>query len=313
MKTLIAMLAVGLLAMTSLTLTGCGGEKDGDKGGDGGTPKAPTVLRVAGIPNAGSDQLKAEYAAMRDYLAKELAMDVQFTIVKNYDAAVAAIVNNQVDLCWLGGHTAVIAEEKMGDDLVWIATRDIDYDFKSYFICNEKHYEKLKGAKDLSVLKDMAKDLKLTFGSDGSTSGHLMPRHYLNRDGVPPSAFASFNYSGDHNKTLNLVADGTYDIGAMDMKVHDKATDDVKAKAPVFYVTDPGYTDYVWVASKRLGDDLANKVQAAITGLDMSNPEHKKVLDAWGAKAKFIKPDPKKWDDIRAVREALVKDGTFKR
>lgn len=305
MKWLMAMVAaLGLLAVSAC------GDKDGDKdgAGAGGAGKTPIVLRCGGIPNKDSETLKADYIAMGDYLAKELGITIEWVKVSDYNAAVDAIVTGKADMVWLGGHTAVITDEKMGEDAVFVACRDLDLKFTSYYICNKKHIDALKGKK-LADLAPMAKDMKLAFGSKGSTSGHLMPRHFLMNAGLDPenSFKEKASYTGDHSNTLKAVADGTADIGALDMTVWDKASDELKKKAPVFLTSD-GYTDYVWVANKKVGEELINKVRDAMLKLDMKNEDHAKVLKQWSA-GKFINADRKYWDDIRAVRKTLLDRG----
>jgi phosphonate transport system substrate-binding protein len=62
---------------------------------------------------------------------------------------------------------------------------------------------------DADGLEDLA-GTRFTFGSESSTSGHLMPRFFLGEDGIDPDA--DFDgppgYSGSHDKTFALVEAG---------------------------------------------------------------------------------------------------------
>lgn len=300
-----------LAFVAGLTLSACG---DKEPAGGGAAP-AKWVLKCTGIPDSKTNELKDDYKLIRDYLAKELNADVQFEVVKDYDAAVTALTSGKADLAWLGGHTTVIAEESGRVELV--ACRDLDLKFKSYFIAHKDTFAKLGGKQlqNLGELKGKTEGLKFTFGSSGSTSGHLMPRHFMNVQGVPPEAtFGKDNvaYSGNHSNTLKQVADGTVHVGALNYTDWDKAGDDVKANAPILYVTPP-YVDYCWVANKMMGAPKIGEIRAAFVKLDRANPEHAKILDAWGKAEKMLPADPANWQGIRDVRAELVKAGVLKK
>lgn len=320
MKTLMTMAAL-LLAGLALVTTGCGDKAEGGGdgkpagGGDGAKSTKPTeawVLKATGIPDSATKELAKEYNLIKDYLKEELNADVQFEIVKNYDAAVEALVSGKVDIAWLGGHTAVIAEERGKVELV--ACRDIDLKFKSYFIANKAVFDAM-GGKPVESLKDLAGRVggyNFTFGPAGSTSGHLMPRHFMNKEGLTPEgSFKNVAYSGGHTDTLAKVADGSVDFGVINYTDWDKAKDK-QASAPIVYTTPP-YVDYCWVANSALGADKIRMIRDAFLKLDRGSGEaHVKVLDGWGKAGKMLAADPKWWQEIRDVRAELKKMGILK-
>lgn len=295
---------------------GCGDQGGYAKGGaKAGGAGAKWLLRCTGIPDSKTSELTKEYVLIKDYLATTLGADVSFEIVKDYDAAVTALVSGKADLAWLGGHTTVIAEESGKVELV--ACRDLDLKFKTYFIAHKDAFARLGGKplESLGELKGKTDGLKFTFGSQGSTSGHLMPRHFMNVQGVPPEAtFGRDNvaYSGNHSNTLKQVADGTVHLGALNYTDWDKASDEVKAAAPRLYVT-PDYVDYCWVANRALGAERIGKIRDALTRLTRDDPEGAKLLDAWGKAGRFLAADPKAWQGIRDVRAELLKSGVLKK
>ncbi len=90
----------------------------------------------------------------------------------------------------------------------------------------------------------------LTFGSESSTSGHLMPRHFMMEAGIDPNADLNgdVNYSGSHDKTWKLVESGAFEVGALNEAVWEAAVEEGKVdltKVDVFYTTPP-YYDYNW-------------------------------------------------------------------
>ena len=238
-------------------------------------------------------------------------MPIEYLPSNDYAGAVQNLVANKVDFVWLGGKTTVDALDAGEGDVEVIATRDLDMEFKTYFIANRALIDNgtLKPMDDLDALKGKAGDLTFTFGSKDSTSGHLMPRFFMvEADIDPDEAFKNAGYqaSGGHSATLSAVASGATDVGALNFLVWDNADDEIKQNAPIIYTT-PTYVDYAWCAHNRIGDEMMKKLTDVLTGMDMANPKDKAILDAWSVKARFVPAQASKWDSIRKVRDSLPK------
>ncbi len=315
------------LALTPLAACGDSGGTREAQAAESARPDAAkldvAVLRFSGIPDADKDKLTKQYEAVKAYLEIELGVPVEYVHAPDYAGAVAALCSNKLDFCWLGGVTAVQAEEQTGGKTVFVATRDEDLRFKTYFIANRALVDsgKLPAApalepmplSALSALKPALAECSFTFGAKGSTSGHVMPRHFLESAEVdldPEQDFkspAAFQLQGGHSATLAAVASGAVDVGALNYTNWEKADDATKQNAPVIYVT-PEYVDYCVVASQRLGPDLVAKLRQAFVELDPSVPAEKAVLEAFSAK-RFVAADPKAWDEMRGVMKSLEERG----
>ena len=283
--------------------------------------KKPEVLRFSGIPDADKDKLTKQFGPVAEYLSKKLGLKVEYVHAPDYVGSVTALAANKIDLAWFGGVTAVQAEERTKGEVTFVAARENDLKFKSYFIANKALVEsgKLKKAASLDfdtvdALKALGpafKGLSFTFGDKSSTSGHFMPRHFLETAGLDPEASfkgkPGFQLQGGHSATLRAVASGAFDLGVLNYTNWEKADDESKANAPVVYVT-PAFVDYCFVAHKRIGPELTEAIRKALLELDPKNPEHKPVLDAFSA-PRFVAADPKMWDEMRAVMASAAKKG----
>lgn len=272
--------------------------------------QAPTELRFTVIPDFNKGKLAETCKALSDHLSQKLGMPVRYVPSNDYTMAVNALIANKVDFAWLGGKTTCDAIDAGKGQVTVLATRDIDLDFKTYFIANKKLVDdgRLKKMENLSELKDIAKGFTFTFGDKNSTSGHLMPRFFLTEAGIDPNkAFkqeCGYQVSGGHGATLKAVASGAVDIGALNFTYWEKASAEDKENAPVIYVT-PGYVDYAWVGHQRIGKEILQKITDAFVKLDTKKPEDKAILDAWAARARFEVADARRWDSIRKVRDSL--------
>ncbi|SDG21210.1 phosphonate transport system substrate-binding protein [Onishia taeanensis] len=225
------------------------------------------------IPDEDETRLQQRFQNVADYLEEQLEVDVRFVPVKSYAAAVTAFRNNQVQLAWFGGLSGVQARARVPNSRA-LAQGVEDAEFMTYFIANQN-----TGLDAGEGLTDKMRDMTFTFGSKGSTSGRLMPEYYLREAfGQPPEeVFSRVGFSGNHSRTISLVASGAYDLGAVNYTVWENEveagnidTDQVE----VVWKT-PNYPDYQWTirgdVDERFGAGFADRVQQAL--LNMDDPE----------------------------------------
>ena len=260
------------------------------------------VLRVSAIPDEAPTELQRKFKPLADYLKKETGMDVQFTPVTDYAAVVEGLATNKIDLAWLGGFTYVQARLRTNGGVVPIAQRLEDEKFTSRFIVPAT-----STAKTLADLKGKT----FAFGSPSSTSGHLMPRHFLQQAGVEPDRdFKSVAFSGAHDATVAFVASGRAEAGVLNASVLDKLIETGNpnaAKVRVLMVT-PTYYDYNWTVRPGLDAATTRKLTEAFLKLDPANPEHKEIMALQRA-SKFTATRASNYDGIEsAARSAgLIK------
>lgn len=273
--------------------------------GDAG--KTPAKLIFTAIPDDNAEKLKEHYGNIAAYLTKEVGIPVEYMHVENYAAAVTALATGQAHFSWMGGVTTVQAHQQTKGKAEVICCRDIDKKFVTYFIAGKD--SGIGEVKDLAELATKAAGKSFTFGSKGSTSGHLMPRHFFTQAAkrTPEEVFKTVAYSGSHDKTLAQVADGSFAVGAMNYASYDKSSDELKAKAPIIFKT-PSYVDYCFIAHTDLGAELIGKIRKALLALDPASEPGTKILGGFKA-GKFVEAHIREWDGIRAVMEAGVDIG----
>lgn len=269
-------------------------------------------IRISAIPDSDAKGIEEKCKLVAERLSKELGIPVKFMPQQNYAACVTGLATDQLELVWFGGVTGVQADKQMGDKCTFVACRESDKKYKTYFIANKE--AKIGPVTDLKDLAAKAEGMAFTFGSKSSTSGHVMPRSFFEDQAgeKPEDVFKSVAYSGSHDKTIRDVAEGTAQVGALNYKNWDGAQDDLakaKEKCELIYTT-PAYVDYVWVANNRIGAERIKKIKDFFLALDCKKEEDNKLLGAWGAKdSKFVECDKKEWDGIRKVLDAGIDVG----
>ncbi|MBY0410260.1 MAG: putative selenate ABC transporter substrate-binding protein [Burkholderiaceae bacterium] len=231
-----------------------------------------TVFRVTAIPDESPTELARKAVPLMKYLESKMGMTVEFTPVTDYAAAVEAVVNKKIDMAWFGGFTFVQANVRSGGKILPLVQREEDTKFRSVFITSDP------AIKTLADLK--GKDL--SFGSQSSTSGHLMPRSFLLEQGVNPDKdLRRVAFSGAHDATIASVASGKVQAGALNISVWEKFVADKKvdtAKVRVFYTTPP-YFDYNWSVHADMPAATRQKIIDAMLALNAETPPGKEILE----------------------------------
>ena len=280
-----------LLALAGVLLTGLGA-----------AAQAQAVLRVTAIPDESPTELSRKFAPLGKYLEGRLGMKVEWTPVTDYAAAVETLVNKKIDLAWFGGFTFVQSLVRSGGKTVPLVQREEDTVFKSVFIA----------AADSGITKlDDLKGRTLSFGSQSSTSGHLMPRNTLLAAKIDPDRdLKRVSFSGAHDATIAAVASGKVDAGALNISVWNKFVEDKKvdpAAVKVFFTT-PAYYDYNWTVHADMPAALREKIARAFLELDPNTPEGAEILKLQRA-TRFV---PTRAENYLGIRTAAENAGLLK-
>lgn len=261
-----------------------------------GISQAGDILRVSAIPDESPTQLQRKFKPLGEYLEKKLGMKVVFTPVSDYAASVEGLVHDKLDMVWFGGFTFVQAKIRSHGQVIPIVQRAEDEQFKSVFITTKD---------DIKTLSDL-KGKTFAFGSESSTSGHLMPRSYLQAANInPENDMKRIAFSGAHDATAAAVAGGKVDAGALNISVWNKlvAAGKVDTKVVHVFYTTPGYYDYNWTVRADMDPALREKLAKAFLALDSNNPADKEILDLQRA-SRFIATRAENYAAIESAARA---------
>jgi phosphonate transport system substrate-binding protein len=254
---------------------------------------AQQVFRITAIPDESPTELARKAEPLVKYLESKLGMKVEYTPVTDYAAAVETLVNKKVDMAWFGGFTFVQAHSRSGGKVIPIVQREEDEKFRSVFITTDANIKTLADLKGKDV----------SFGSQSSTSGHLMPRSFLLQAGIDPDKdFKRVAYSGAHDATVAAVASGKVQAGALNISVWEKLVADKKvdtSQVKVFFTTPP-YYDYNWTVHADMPAATREKLAAAMLALNKDTAEGKAILELQRA-TKFI---PSKAENYKGIENA---------
>jgi len=291
----------GLLLGTGgvLLLAACGGgeEEEASSG----------PLSISAIPDQDPEVLNRLYGDVASRFSDALGLDVRYTPVTEYPAVVRGFEVGDIYLAWMGGLTGVQATARVPEAKA-IAQRDIDADFHSLFIATKE--SGIPPFEDTSGLSALAGH-SLTFGSETSTSGRLMPQYFMDQAGLALDDLAGQpGFSGSHDATIEAVASGSFEVGAVNEQVWAATVEagEVDLSNVVVLFRTPGYADYHWLArpdiDEKFGSGTEDKIKDLLFGLDPGSPEDAAILDLFGATS-FVPTENSNYDRIRDVAEGL--------
>jgi phosphonate transport system substrate-binding protein len=282
-------------------LAGCGTASE-----DSASSGEPKTLKISAIPDQDPEKLNRLYPALATLLEKAAGVPVEYVPLTEYPAVVRAFEIGDIQLAWTGGLTGVQARTRVKGATA-VAQRDIDAEFHSVFIAGKA--ARVTPFTDVAGLKALA-GRSLTFGSETSTSGRLMPQYFMRQAGVDLTDLAGPpGFSGSHDATIEAVASGSFQVGALNEQVWKEAAADPATvrDAQVVFRT-PGYADYHWVlrpdVDAKVGSGVSRRVVDVLLALDPGRPEDAEVLDLFGAK-RFIPTTESAYDDIAAIAQDL--------
>jgi phosphonate transport system substrate-binding protein len=290
-----------ILFMLVFSLAACGqtDDKTNEEKDDKKDTKTEEVFKIGAIPDQNASFLQTGMDAVAKELSEATGMKVEYVPSVDYAALVTGFQRGEIHLAWFGGLTSVQARNLV-PEAESIVQRPRDAEFKSVFITQE--------GSGINTLADL-KGKSFTFGSESSTSGHLMPRYFLSEEGI--DANTDFNgkpnFSGSHDTTYKLIESGSYQAGALNISVWEAAVKEGKVdtnKVKVFYTT-PDYYDYNWTINSNVeevfGSDAKQKVKESLLTMPGDSTE---ITDLFQSD-KFIETKNDNYEKIEQVAKEL--------
>lgn len=283
---------------------GCGNGYELDENG------RPNMLRIAYVPpEENVDAARTRLNAFTDYLSAKLGMPVSMVKMSGgYAPTIEALKADKVDIGSLGSFGFVIAERRANvEPLIMRGHKETgDGIYHSLFLTTRPDIQSMED------VKSMASELKIALGNPASTSGHLIPRKYLEDFGLDPQKdFKELVHCPEHTASLMSVLTRNVDVAGMSESVLNAyiykgllTLDDVT----VLWKSAPIPTGPI-VIRKALPEDFKKEVQQAYLDLREEEPEiWEGVRGTRSPDIIYWAADTKKWDPIRELAEKLRKE-----
>jgi phosphonate transport system substrate-binding protein len=210
--TWVSVLVVGVLAGVGCTTH----QPRAEHSAVAGSPSAcwPTRLRIGISPGSeNAEERVKSYAPYAAYLSRELGIPVTLVKTSGYNMIIEAMRADKLDMGTMGPFSYLIATTKVKlEPLVCPGTdRNTPRQYYTYIIAS-----KPSGISSMQQLREQASQLVLQFTDPASTSGHLIPRTYLDSIGLQPErSFKQVLFGMNHTATIMSLVSGKVDVAAV--------------------------------------------------------------------------------------------------
>ena len=147
----------------------------------------------------------ATYRPLADYLGKRLGRQIKLFTVDTWEGLAKSLANGETDLSLMGPWGYVLANHEAGAQVVSTILYEGKPEYFAITITNPKS--------GINTLEDL-KGKTFAFGDKGSTSGYLIPLHYLMTKGIDPEKYFSKVIYTKHKAIEISVTRGELDAGA---------------------------------------------------------------------------------------------------
>lgn len=151
----------------------------------------------------------ARWKPVREYLSKELGVEVEERLATDYAGVIEGMKAKKVHLAYFGPASfarAWLVTNHQVEPLVAKLNGDGTFGYHSVIVVKkDSPYQKIE---DL-------KGKKFAFADPNSTSGHQAPRFFLHEQGIEADKFFSkTEFSGSHENSIVALLNGTFDAAA---------------------------------------------------------------------------------------------------
>lgn len=259
--------------------------------------QTPSIIRVGVLPDESLEILRTRYEPLLEYLSQDTGLEFQLILPSDYPDLTRLFRDREIDLAYFGGLTFVQMHKYHGAKP--LVMRDIDTRFTSYFL--------VKSNSQARNLKEFEGKV-FSFGNRLSTSGHLMPRYFIQQElNTDPSQFFSeVRFSGAHDQSAYDVRDGQADLAVANAQIIKGMYADgrlVEGDIGVLKETPP-YPDYVWSVHEDMDITIQILLRDAFLKLDAGNDHHLHILQKTGAK-NYMPAGVKQFTPLYQIADSL--------
>lgn len=215
-------------------------------------------------PYKSVNKLQSYYLPLTDFLSKELKVQVNLSIAKDYDTHIKMIGKDIVDIAYMGPASYVAMVNKYG--MKRLLARQVikgKPTFKGNII--------VRADTNINNFKDL-ENKRFAFGDPSSTMSHLVPRYMLIKNGITKNALKEINFLGSHDNVAIAVLSGEYDAGAVKEAVFHK----YKGKGIRSLATTPELSEHLFVVSDKVSGEMVDKLRSIL--LNLNNHEKGKSI-----------------------------------
>ena len=233
----------------------------------------------------------------------EQGVPLDFALFSNYERQIETLVRGHIDIAWNTPLAHVRVQQRTNGTSLSLGMRDSDRDFHSKIL--------VRRGSGIRSLSDLA-GKRLAVGSSDSTQAHILPLHFLKKEGVDIRRMHVLRFDTDFGKhgdtgsseleVLAALQDGLVDAGTVGELVwlNEQAAGHVDANKIEALWTTPGFDHCMFDGRPDLEPEKAEGFRRALFAMQWDNPKQRRLLELEGLKM-WMPPRETGYASLRAA------------
>ena len=253
------------------------------------------------VPLKNSEKLVEDLKPISDYLSERLGVKVEAFTASNYIGVVEGIGSGSVDFGIIPPFSALLAQKQSNAKPILTSKGKTG---KPGYTA-ELYVRKDSGIKNLQDVKGK----KVAFVDPSSSSGYIYPGAMLVEAGLNLEKDISYQFSGGHDKSLQLLLNKDVDVIATFDGVEDRyAKDFPQAKTDIQKLATSDMIPGIMVTvSSKMDKDLQDKLEKALRDIE-NDPKLKELFTKMFSITGFTDVDQEAYKKVEATAKVMNVD-----
>ena len=265
------------------------------------TKKEEKVIKMGFVPLKNSEKLVEDLKPISDYLSERLGVKVEAFTASNYIGVVEGLGSGSVDFGIIPPFSSLLAQKQSNAKPILTSKGKTG---KPGYTA-ELYVRKDSGIKSLQDVKGK----KVAFVDPSSSSGYIYPGAMLVNAGLNLDKDISYQFSGGHDKSLQLLLNKDVDVIATFDRVEDRyAKDFPQAKTDIQKLATSDMIPGVMVTtSSKMDKELQEKLEKALRDIE-KDPKMKEMFTKMFSITGFTDVDQDAYKKVEATAKVMNVD-----
>ena len=265
------------------------------------TKKEEKVIKMGFVPLKNSEKLVEDLKPISDYLSERLGVKVEAFTASNYIGVVEGLGSGSVDFGIIPPFSSLLAQKQSNAKPILTSKGKTG---KPGYTA-ELYVRKDSGIKSLQDVKGK----KVAFVDPSSSSGYIYPGAMLVEAGLNLDKDISYQFSGGHDKSLQLLLNKDVDVIATFDGVEDRyAKDFPQAKTDIQKLATSDMIPGIMVTtSSKMDKELQEKLEKALRDVE-NDPKMKELFTKMFSITGFTDVDQDAYKKVEATAKIMNVD-----
>ena len=265
------------------------------------TKKEEKVIKMGFVPLKNSEKLVEDLKPISDYLSERLGVKVEAFTASNYIGVVEGLGSGSVDFGIIPPFSSLLAQKQSSAKPILTSKGKTG---KPGYTA-ELYVRKDSGIKSLQDVKGK----KVAFVDPSSSSGYIYPGAMLVEAGLNLDKDISYQFSGGHDKSLQLLLNKDVDVIATFDGVEDRYVKDFpQAKTDIQKLATSDMIPGIMVTtSSKMDKELQDKLEKALRDIE-NDPKMKELFTKMFSITGFTDVDQNAYKKVEATAKVMNVD-----